>query len=187
MVALQMWNSGLTFIFPEKNNAMADFDWSTFSVAINIKAAPEKLYKAWATRRGMEEWFLRISEFSRPDGTVLKTDERVKQGDKYKWMWHGWPDETVELGKIIEANGVDFLKFSFGNAGICSVSIQPHKEECIVRLKQEEIPDTEEGRQNWHLGCKTGWTFYMANMKSILEGGIDLRNKELSTMELLNK
>jgi uncharacterized protein YndB with AHSA1/START domain len=182
-----MRNSGLTFIFPEKNNAMPDFDWSTFSVAINIKAVPEKLYKAWATRRGMEEWFLRISEYSRTDGTVLKPDEEVKPGDTYKWLWHGWPDETEEQGKIIEANGADFLKFSFGNAGVCSISIQPNKDECIVRLKQEDIPDTEEGRQNWHLGCKTGWTFYMANMKSILEGGIDLRNKELSIMELLNK
>jgi uncharacterized protein YndB with AHSA1/START domain len=166
---------------------MPYFDWSSFSVAINIKAAPVKLYKAWATRHGIEEWFLRISEFSRADGTVLKPDEEVKPGDKYKWMWHGWPDETEEQGKFIEANSTDFVKFSFGKAGVCSVNIQPYKDECIVRLKQEEIPDTEEGRLHWHLGCKTGWTFYLANMKSILEGGIDLRNKDLSMMEFLNK
>lgn len=182
-----MWNSGLTSIFPEKNNAMPDFDWSTFSVAINIKSTPDKLYKAWSTRTGMEDWFLRLSEFNRADGSILEPNEEIKSSDTYKWLWHGWPDETVEKGKIIEANGVDLIKFSFGNAGVCTVTIKPYKDEYIVQLKQEDIPDTEEGRQNWHVGCKTGWTFYLANMKSVLEGGIDLRNKDMSMPELLNK
>jgi uncharacterized protein YndB with AHSA1/START domain len=166
---------------------MTGFDWSSFAVAINIQASPDKLYKAWSTQNGMEEWFLRLSEYVHAEGTLLKPNEEVTPGVTYRWLWHGWPDETEERGKIIEANGTDFIKFSFGKAGICSVTIQPYKEECIVQLKQEEIPDTEEGRRNWHLGCKTGWTFYLANMKSILEGGIDLRNKDMSMAELLNK
>jgi len=166
---------------------MSDFDWTSFTVGININASPQVLYKAWATRKGIEEWFLRLSEFRHRDGKVLMPEEEVGKGDSFRWLWHGWPDETVENGKIIEANGVDLIKFSFGKAGICTVTIKPLKDEYIVQLKQEEIPDTEEGRQNWHLGCKTGWTFYLANMKSILEGGIDLRNRDLSMMGLLNK
>jgi uncharacterized protein YndB with AHSA1/START domain len=166
---------------------MSVLDWTRFSVAINIKAPVHVLYKAWTTQKGIEEWFLRLSEYSRANGTILMPHEEIKPGDEYKWLWHGWPDETVENGKIIEANGVDKLKFSFGKAGICSVAIQPYKEEYIVQLKQEEIPDTEEGRHNWHVGCKTGWTFYLANMKSVLEGGIDLRNRDVNMQELLNK
>jgi uncharacterized protein YndB with AHSA1/START domain len=166
---------------------MTGFDWSTFTVAINIRSTPDKLYKAWATQKGIEGWFLRFSEFRHTDGPVLMQNEEVKPGYTYKWLWHGWPDETVENGKIIEANGINLMKFSFGKAGICTVSIKPYNEEYIVELKQEEIPDTEEGRHYWHLGCKTGWTFYLANMKSVLEGGIDLRNKDLSMPGLLNK
>lgn len=166
---------------------MADFNWSCFTVGINIKSTKKTLYKAWATQEGIEEWFLRLSEYKRENGNVLESNEQFEPGDTYKWLWHGWPDETQELGKIMEANGVDLIKFSFGNAGVCTVTIKPYKDEFIVQLKQEEIPDTEEGRQNWHVGCKTGWTFYLANMKSVLEGGIDLRNKDLSMPELLNK
>jgi uncharacterized protein YndB with AHSA1/START domain len=92
---------------------MATFDWSKFTVAINIKASAQELYRAWATRTGIEDWFLRMSEYRHADGSLLNQDEEVIQGDTYKWLWHGWPDETEEFGKILEANGSDlFIQFS---------------------------------------------------------------------------
>lgn len=166
---------------------MTGFDWSRFSVGINIKAPISRLYKAWSTRKGIEEWFLRSSEYRRADGTLLSPETEVAKGDTYTWLWHGWPDETQERGEILAFNGIDFFSFSFGKAGNCTVNIRPYGDEYIVQLTQENIPDTEEGRQNWHLGCKTGWTFYLANMKSVLEGGIDLRNRDMTMQELLNK
>ena len=42
---------------------MSNYDWSRFVTRINIKAPIEKLYWCWATREGMEYWFLRLSEF----------------------------------------------------------------------------------------------------------------------------
>ena len=77
----------------------------------------------------------------------------------------------------METNGKDLFKFKFGAAGNCTVKIYEEEGEKIVELIQDQIPTDEKGKQNWHIGCKTGWTFYMANMKSMLEGGIDLRNK----------
>jgi hypothetical protein len=55
-----------------------------------------------------------------------------------------------------------------------------------VELVQENIPDDESGKLTWHVGCKTGWTFYLANMKSLYEGGIDLRNKNENLQQVLN-
>jgi hypothetical protein len=40
--------------------------------------------------------------------------------------------------------------------------------------------------RNYHLGCKTGWTFYLANLKSLMEGGIDLRNKNEKIQRVIN-
>ena len=161
-------------------------DWSRFTVRINIKAPTEKLYHAWATRAGMEYWFLRLSEYLKPDGTIYGNDEYVQKGDKYKWLWHGWPDETVEYGVILDCNGKDFFKFSFGKAGNCSVTIKKEHGEKIVELVQDNIPDDDTGRQLWHVGCKTGWTFYFANMKSLFEGGIDLRNRDVHLTNVIN-
>ena len=165
---------------------MQPFDWGRFVTRMNIKAPVEKIYAQWASRTGMESWFLRLCEYKQPDGTLLSADELVVPGVTYRWLWHGWPDETTEMGTILNCNGKDFLQFSMGKAGTCSINISCKEDEQIVELLQENIPDSEEGRHYYHVGCKTGWTFYMTNLKSILEGGIDLRNKNERLGSLLN-
>jgi Activator of Hsp90 ATPase homolog 1-like protein len=165
---------------------MATPDWSRFITRIDVKAPVSALYNAWATRAGIESWFLRLSEYKTPDSVLRAGDEPVATGDTYKWLWHGWPDETVEHGKILDQNGKDYLKFSFGKAGDCSVRIKTEEGENIVELEQENIPSDETGKLTWHVGCKTGWTFYLANLKSILEGGIDLRNRNEKLQQVIN-
>ena len=161
-------------------------EWNRFVVRINVNAPAEKLYSCWVTRSGMEYWFLRLSEYKSAAGELKGNDEPVIKGDTYKWLWHGWPDETVEHGEILEANGKDLFKFNFGKAGDCTVSIYKEQGETILELVQDKIPDDEHGKQYWHVGCKTGWTFYLANLKSLCEGGIDLRNKNMNLQRMLN-
>ena len=157
---------------------MAAFDWNRFSVRINIKnVSSEQLYRAWATREGIEYWFLRFSEYRKPDGVLRQPNEWVQKGDSYLWRWFGYPDEVSEKGEILECNGKDLFVFRFGEAGICTIHFAEEEGEKIVELVQDQIPIDEKSKVNWHIGCKTGWTFYLANMKSLFEGGIDLRNK----------
>jgi uncharacterized protein YndB with AHSA1/START domain len=165
---------------------MSTFNWSSFTVRIPVQAPAEKLYWCWATKEGMEFWFLRLSEYKSPDGLLRNNNEPVRKGDHYNWRWHGWSDDTTELGEILDCNGKDVFKFSFGNAGNCTVTIKEEQGQTIVELLQENIPETEQGKQYWHLGCKTGWTFYLANLKSMLEGGIDLRNKKEALKNVVN-
>jgi uncharacterized protein YndB with AHSA1/START domain len=165
---------------------MKPFNWGRFVTRININAPIEKIYQSWATRAGIEAWFLRLSEYRKADGSLRENDEPVETTDTYRWRWHGWPDDTTETGTILKCNGTDCFSFSFGNAGNCTVTIKKEQGETIVELLQEDIPDTEEGRHQWHLGCKTGWTFYLANLKSLLEGGIDLRNKNEKLNQVIN-
>ena len=44
----------------------------------------------------------------------------------------------------------------------------------------------EKGKVQYHMGCLGGWTFYLANLKSYLEGGVDLRNKNLALNNMVN-
>lgn len=162
------------------------FDWSRFTVRIDVKAPVEKLYHAWATRTGIEYWFLRLSEYKKPDGSSRENGEFVEKGDTYKWLWYGYPDEVVEHGSILDCNGKDYFKFSFGQAGNCAVRIYQELGENIVELLQDNIPTDDHGKHYWHVGCKTGWTFYLANLKSLFEGGPDLRNKKESLQQMLN-
>jgi len=165
---------------------METIDWSRFVVRINVNAPVEKLYHGWVTRSGIEYWFLRKSEYKNPDGSIKSSEEFVNNGDTYTWYWHGYPDSVKEEGEILETNGKDYFQFRFGKAGICTVKIKQELGETIVEMEQSEIPTDEKGMHNYHVGCKTGWTFHFTNMKSIFEGGKDLRNKREDLKEMLN-
>lgn len=165
---------------------MSDYDWGRFVTRIPINASTQELYDAWSTRKGIEHWFLRMSEYRTPDGVLRKDDEPVQVGDTYAWRWHGWPDDVEERGKILACNGKDHFRFSFGEAGNCDVRIKEESGQTILELVQTEIPTDEHGKQYWHVGCKTGWTFHLTNMKSIFEGGKDLRNKDESLKNVVN-
>ena len=165
---------------------MSSFNWTTFTVRIPVQASIEKLYWCIATRSGMEYWFLRMSEFHTSIGALRQPDEFVSAGDLYTWLWHGWSDDVKETGTIIEANGNDLLRFSFGPAGNVTIKLIPNEHYTMIELTQENIPDDEEGRHQWHLGCKNGWTFYLTNLKSLVEGGLDLRNKNENIRSVVN-
>jgi hypothetical protein len=165
---------------------MTTADWSQFVTRINVNAPMDKLYAFWATRAGIEYWFLRMSEYSMPNGPLRGAQEFAQKGDRYCWRWHGWSDETTEYGTILEANGKDFFHFTFGMDCDCAVTIKQESNYNMVELIQSDIPTDDDGKMNWHLGCKTGWTFYLANLKSMAEGGIDLRNKDEQLKNMIN-
>ena len=161
------------------------YDWTRFVKRVNIKADIGTVYKAWATQHGLEQWFLRQATFTTADGLPRSRYEPVQPGDKYAWLWHGWDDTTTEHGEILEANGVDHLKFVFGEAGNVTITIKTEQGQTIAELVQDNIPTDEKGKTWYHLGCSTGWVFYMANLKSVLEGGIDLRNKNVELKNVI--
>lgn len=153
------------------------YDWSKFRTRIPVKAGIQEIYDAWTTAVHIQKWFLRSAEYTTPDGSIRQAGSPVEAGDQYTWMWFGYGNDVYQKGRIIEANGKNLFRFSFeGNCEV-SVSIQEEAGEVVVELVQSNIPLDDKSRANIHVGCSGGWTFYLANLKSILEGGIDLRNK----------
>ncbi len=161
-------------------------DWGSFKLRLPVKADTASIYQAWTTQDNLENWFLRKSEFTKQDGNKRAKNSAVEVNDTYEWMWHGYGDDVIEKGKIMQANGKDFLQFSFGKAGNVSVMIKEEAGERMIELVQDEIPTDEKGQVYYHLGCSKGWLFYLTNLKSILEGGIDLRNKSMELTDVIN-
>jgi uncharacterized protein YndB with AHSA1/START domain len=152
---------------------------------IAIRAELPQLYQAWATQAGLESWFLRKAEFSTPSGIVKPREATAQAGDHYHWLWHGWDDDTFERRKIIQANGKDFFQFAFSGDSVVSVQLIKEKNVNLVELTQL-IPDQTDSALTLRIGCDTGWTFYLTNLKSILEGGLDLRNKDPRFKNVVN-
>ncbi len=162
------------------------YDWSSFTLRISIDQDWPKIYRAWTTRQGLEKWFLREAKFNNSHGDSRKKTEFIHTGDTYKWLWYGYLDDTFESGEIMEANGTDFIQFSFSGGTIVTVQLKSEYGHSVVELTQENISIDEESKAKYHLGCLTGWNFYLANLKSILEGGLDLRNKDHMIKRVIN-
>ncbi len=168
---------------------MNGYDWTCFTVRININRSIADIYGMWNTPAAIENWFLRSCEIKK-NGLLRNGTSPIAAGDEYSWRWHGYPDEVVEHGEILEANGTDLLRFTFGQEDgkpmVCTVKIYPAEGENLCEITQENIPDNEKGKSFYHIGCMAGWSFYLANMKSILEGGIDLRNRNEKLTKMIN-
>jgi len=162
---------------------MENLDWSRFTKRISINRDIPTIFDAWINQENLEKWFLSKAHFYSSESIQKDRLQSIEKGDRYKWNWHGSAIEAE--GEIIENNGKDHLVFSFF---VCEVSIRIQKEngENVVELIQSKIPLDEASRMDYYAGCSRGWTFFLTNLKSILEGGIDLRNRNMELKNVIN-
>ncbi|MDB4902298.1 MAG: hypothetical protein JWQ63_1579 [Mucilaginibacter sp.] len=153
--------------------------WTAFKVLGDYNIDIRSLYESWATTAGLEKWFLRKANFYTVPLRLRELQEFILKEDTYEWYWYGWDDSTFEKGQILEANGTDFIKFTFSGGSTVSINLYSRNGVSIVELIQEKIPEERDPSKNLFVQCQVGWTFYLANLKSVLEGGLDLRNKRL--------
>ncbi len=163
-----------------------DYNWRRFTKRIPVNASVKTVYRAWTSQQALEQWFLRLAEFTKPDGQKRLPEEQVEGGDAYKWLWYGYDDHTAELQQIIEANGRDTLSFVFSGGCIVTVLVKEEAGETICELSQQMPMEDESRQRSFFIECGLGWTFYLANLKSVLEGGLDLRNKNEHLKEVVS-
>lgn len=163
---------------------MKNFDWTQFSKRVFINADVPAVYAAWTKSSELEKWFLSKAIFHSKEGKEVSPFDQVQSEGSYQWNW--FAQNHSEDGRVVQANGKDFLEFTF--AGNCKVQVRltKVKDLTLVELLQKEIPGDDQSKENIRLGCAFGWTFYLLNLKSVLEGGLDLRNKDTELIGVVN-
>ncbi len=163
---------------------MKNFDWTAFTRKIAINASIEQIYNAWTIPEEIEKWFLSKAVFTDSDNQIADGNKNIHTGMSYAWNWFTY--ELTENGNITEANGNDFLQFTFAGNCLVDVKLTKFKSYTIVELTQKNIPSDDDSKLNIRLGCDTGWSFYLVNLKSVFEDGLDLRNKDSDLKAVLN-
>lgn len=161
-------------------------NWNIFTKRILIHKSKEIVYQSWATTAKLETWFLEKANFETGD-KQRKPEELVNKGDQFHWKWHNW--DFTEEGQILEADGKDFISFTFGSGGIVDIKLKEKNGATEVILRQYEIPTDEKSKIEIYVGCITGWTFWLTNLKAYLEYDITLHAKGLKqheTKDLVN-
>ncbi|OZV68011.1 SRPBCC family protein [Winogradskyella aurantia] len=160
--------------------------WETFTKRIRINKPIEEVYNCWATKSQIEKWFLEKADFIF-ENRVRKPHELIQKNDDFQWKWNNW--DFTEEGQVLEANGKDILSFTFGSGGIVAVTLKEVQYGTEVELIQKDIPTDDSSKMDIFVGCITGWTFWLTNLKAYLEHGITLHAKGLSqdeTKDLVN-
>ncbi len=135
------------------------YNWKEFTLQAAFKGSPEKLYKMWTEPKLLCKWFL----------TGAKVE--LKKGGEYVFMW---VMDSKESGKVLAVQKNSLFRFTFVGCK-CEVKFKKRGKECIVNLRQYNIPTDERYKVGTHMSCQIGWTFFFANLKSVLETGKDLR------------
>jgi uncharacterized protein YndB with AHSA1/START domain len=144
------------------------FDWSEFTLSVAIAAPVKKVYQMWTEPELLRKWFLSDAKMS------------IKKGGNYEWTWLAG---TKEKGKLLDFKKPAKLSFTFANS-VCDLTIKRDRRGSLVTLRQHDIPKTEKSKSGVFLNCNSGWTFYLINLKTYLEFGIDLR--ETGSPQLIN-
>jgi uncharacterized protein YndB with AHSA1/START domain len=158
-------------------------DWTTFTLRITIKASILEIFNYWDHPKKIELFFLEKADFVTASNSSRNKNTAIEKGDTYTWKWYG--SSIIATGEVIHNNYKDELAFTFFNCRVV-VKVFEYEGEHMLELTQSNIPTDEESKANIHIGCTRGWTFYMTNLKSIIEGGIDLRNHHEKLGDVIN-
>jgi len=171
------------------------FDWSQFTLGIFINAQPDAIFALWSTSEGLTKWFLRECEFAsdadpNPDKsrkrlphktfddlTPRPADAQCRAGDRYRWEWY-YDGGICGEQCITACRPPSKLSFGFGDRMTVEVTIRKRGPVCEVSLRQHGIPTSARGKTDLHLGCRVAWAFFLTNLKSVAEGGLDLRETD---------
>jgi uncharacterized protein YndB with AHSA1/START domain len=121
--------------------------------------------------------------FTDGDGKELGPDETVVPGDRFVVKWHiGTPEE----GEYLEANDLDRIRYTFGDRIWITATMEDVGDGSVLVTMQQDHDRTDDENLRIMFGFKEGWSFYLANLKSILEGGKDLRDFDHDVEHMIN-
>ena len=162
---------------------LEQYKWTEFKQTDYIKAPLETVFKKWATPEGIVEWFIAEAAYKYNGSEMRKPDEIIKAGDEYTWIFY----QAIRMdGKILDVVENKFLSFTFGKKEpgskenvIVEIYFFPESvERTKIELYQKNIADSEYGHVHYNLSCMAGWCYFLINLRSVLESGYDLREKQ---------
>lgn len=163
---------------------MENFDWTSFTKKIAVRAELSDIYNAWTKAEELEKWFLEKVSFFDGNQEPLSKGKNAEKDNMYEWLWYLYDDSMK--GKIVSANGKDQLQFTFEGNCLIDINLSEKEDYTIVELRHHNIPTDDYSKQYIRLGCSNGWHFYLTNLKSVYEGGLDLRNKDTNLNPMIN-
>ena len=161
-----------------------NFNWTSFQHAILLDADLEEVFKYVATADGICRWFLGDVTYRTVAGVERPLNEIASIGDHYIWKWQD--KDFATKGEILDCQINSLFQFTFGSTFEVVIRLSSEQERTRLTLGQEYRNGAVED-QFQYLNCCVCWVFFMTNLKSVIEGGKDLREREVDEELLVNR
>lgn len=140
------------------------YDWSQFTMKIEIGAHIDKVFRAWTDEKVIVKWF------------CVKANIVPERGGRIYFEWLAGDKMDKQ---IIDIRKPRLLLIPFGEKKEkVEVSLIKVKAGTLLTLRQFDMKTDNKSKVTMHLGCRNGWTFFLTNLKSYLEYGKDLRSHD---------
>lgn len=162
----------------------ANFNWNKFTHGIYLNAPVEKIYEHVASASGITKWFIGEAKYYYKNLNIRLGNELSKKGDSFLWKWL---NKDLELkGLVTDSSENKIFQFTFSPLYLVTIDLAHEGARTKLLLTQEYQEGAERNEFNF-LNCCTCWVFFLTNLKSVIEHGIDLRETETADELLINR
>jgi len=153
-------------------------DWNVFDVHLYLDGSPAEVLRYWQTAEGFTRFF--VAEMTVGSGNGDETT--LAPGSRYSWR--GIHDYSSE-GQFLRITD-ELVEFSFGTRYQVIVSVTPLGTGTRLHLRQSGMGDEDSEQVHGALNCRSCWIYFLVNLKSIVEYGIDLRDRNPATADAIS-
>lgn len=133
-----------------------------------IRAPPEKVFRAVSEPERLVTWFADAAEIS------------LRKGGRFSFDWEEGFHHSGRVLEVVRGTTV-LLEWVYDGPGGATArtrlrfSVAPKRKGTVVSVVNSGIPVGEKWLDV--VGIAQGWTFFLLNLKSVVETGHDLRSK----------
>ena len=147
--------------------------WRRLVQRIDVNAPRETVFAAWATAEGLRSWMVFESALLDQDGRERGPGAVARAGDTFRNAWHTGLSGD---GEVLEVRPDEMVRFTMEAGVEVEATVEPLEDGSVMVTLVQTHDLSDEQNLAHMLGFKDGWAFYLANLKSVLENGRDLRN-----------
>lgn len=160
-----------------------NFNMHRFTHAIYLNAPAELVFEYAATPSGIVKWFIGKAKYYYKDSNIRLGNDPAQKGDSFLW---NWLNKDLELKGIVTESVINkVFQFTFSPLYIVTLEFHSGGNKTKLTLTQEYQESAVKNDFNY-INCCACWVFFLTNLKSVIENGIDLREKDVNDDMLVN-
>ena len=159
------------------------FTKEQFSHGLLLDISIDQAWSYIASPEGLTSWFLGKTSYTGPDGEIRQAHHSVQKGDQYYWEWQ--KQHSVE-GIVLDLVEEEFFAVTFGTDFTVEFRLSQEGNRTRIVLTQLNANPNKSNEFRF-INCCVCWAFFLTNLKSMAEGGKDLREVDVEEEILVNQ